>query len=137
MSGDGAWLEPDAVLLTDRVAVVTGAAQGIGEATAVALARFGAHLAICDRNVAGMDATAAEIEAVGRQALTGELDVRDPEAVGTFVAQVEERYGHVDVLVNNAGGTFWSDFLDVSPKGKTPWAGELHERDPSSGDACP
>jgi len=112
------WLSPDAALLTDRVAVVTGAAQGIGEATAVGLARFGAHLAICDRNVSGMEATAAAIEAAGRQALTGELDVRDPEAVEAFVGQVEERYGHVDVLVNNAGGTFWSDFLDVSPKGQ-------------------
>ena len=56
-------LDPDAVLLTDRVAIVTGAAVGIGRATALALARFGAHLAVCDRDVDNMASLATDIEA--------------------------------------------------------------------------
>lgn len=111
-------VSPEGILLTDRVAVVTGAAQGIGEATALALARFGAHLAICDRNAEGLTATAAAVEAVGRRCVTGELDVRDADAVQGFLADVEAAFGHVDVLVNNAGGTFFAPFLDVSPKGQ-------------------
>lgn len=109
---------PEDALLTDRVAVVTGAAQGIGRATALALARFGANLALCDRKADGLAATAAEVERLGRQVITAEIDVRDPEGVTTFLEQVEERYGHVDVLVNNAGGGFWSPFLDVSARGQ-------------------
>lgn len=111
-------VSPDGLLLTDRVAVVTGAAQGIGRATAVALARFGAHVAICDREAEGLASTAAEIERLGRQVLTGELDVRDAEAVERFHEAIEARFGHVDVLVNNAGGGFHAPFLDVSPKGQ-------------------
>lgn len=111
-------LGPDTALLTDRVAVVTGAAQGIGRATALALARFGAHVAVCDRKADGLADTAAEVERAGRQAITGELDVREPEAVDRFLEQVESAFGHVDVLVNNAGGGFWAPFLDVTPKGQ-------------------
>lgn len=112
-------LGPEAVDLTGRVALVTGAAQGIGAATAIALARFGADLAICDRNVDGMAATATEIEAAGRRVVTGALDVRDPDAVGSWVAQLEAALGRIDVLVNNAGGGFYASFLDVSPKGQS------------------
>ena len=111
-------VSPDGMLLTDRVAVVTGAAQGIGQATASALARFGADVAICDRDAEGLGVTASGIEALGRQALIAELDVRDAEAVERFHEAIEERFGHVDVLVNNAGGGFHAPFLDVSPKGQ-------------------
>jgi NAD(P)-dependent dehydrogenase (short-subunit alcohol dehydrogenase family) len=111
-------VSPQGLLLTDRVAVVTGAAQGIGEAIATGLAHFGADLALCDRDTEGLAATAVEIERAGRQVLTGELDVRDHEAVGRFLDRVEERFGQVDILVNNAGGGFFSPFLDVSPKGQ-------------------
>ncbi|OWY60081.1 short-chain dehydrogenase, partial [cyanobacterium TDX16] len=97
-------VSPDDALLTDRVAVVTGAAQGIGRATALVLARFGAHLALCDRKAEGLASTAAEVERLGRQVVAAEIDVRDPEGVTTFLEQVEAQYGHVDVLVNNAGG---------------------------------
>jgi NAD(P)-dependent dehydrogenase (short-subunit alcohol dehydrogenase family) len=111
-------VSPEGILLTDRVAVVTGAAQGIGEACALALARFGAHLAVCDRNAEGLAATAADIDAMGRRVVTAELDVRDPDAVDAFLAEVEQAYGFVDILVNNAGGTFFSPFMDVSPRGE-------------------
>ncbi|MBF8192643.1 SDR family oxidoreductase [Nonomuraea sp. K274] len=98
-------LSPDAILLTGRVAVVTGAARGIGQAIAGAFAAFGAHVAVCDR-----DKPQAEL------AMT--LDVRDHVAVEVFAQAVRERWGRVDVLVNNAGGTFHAPFEDTSPRGE-------------------
>jgi NAD(P)-dependent dehydrogenase (short-subunit alcohol dehydrogenase family) len=111
-------LEPDSVLLTDRVAVVTGAAVGIGAATATALSRFGADLAICDRDEANLDRVAAEVRDQGRRCLSSVLDVRDPGAVEQFLAAVTAEYGRVDVLINNAGGGFASLFADVNAKGQ-------------------
>jgi 3-oxoacyl-[acyl-carrier protein] reductase len=106
------------ILLPDRVAIVTGGAEGIGRDTALLFARCGANVAICDRQAGPLADTAAAIDALGRQVLSVELDVRDAEAVDAFVEQVAARFDHVDVLVNNAGGTFVSPFLDVSPKGE-------------------
>jgi len=111
-------LDPAACLLTDRVAIVTGAAVGIGEAIAVAFARFGAHVAVCDRDVPNLDATADAIEAAGRRVVAAELDVRDEEACAAFVATVTGELGPLDILVNNAGGGFSADFLEVSAKGQ-------------------
>ena len=111
-------IDPSVALLTDRVAVVTGAAVGIGEAIATALARFGAHVAICDRDVENLDATANEVESVGRRVLAAELDVRDGDAVTTFFDQVHSEFGAVDILVNNAGGGFYAPFEDVNAKGQ-------------------
>ncbi|MFL6242059.1 MAG: SDR family NAD(P)-dependent oxidoreductase, partial [Acidimicrobiia bacterium] len=105
-------LEPSAALLTDRVAVVTGAAVGIGEAVALAFANFGAHIAICDRDVANLDSTADAIEASGRRVVAAEIDVREAEQVEGFLGVVQEQFEHVDVLVNNAGGGFYAPFLD-------------------------
>jgi 3-oxoacyl-[acyl-carrier protein] reductase len=98
-------LTPDAILLTGRVAVVTGAARGIGLAIAEAFAGYGAHVAACDRD-----------KPHGDLAMT--LDVRDPVAVEVFAEAVRERWGRVDVLVNNAGGTFHAAFADTSPRGE-------------------
>ena len=106
------------ILLTDRVAIVTGAAEGIGRATARLFARCGATLALCDRQEQALADVAAEIERAGRPVLTAVLDVRDAEAVDSFIGSVTDRFGAVDVLVNNAGGTFVSAFLDTSPKGE-------------------
>jgi 3-oxoacyl-[acyl-carrier protein] reductase len=111
-------LDPASVALTGRVAVVTGAAVGIGRATALALARFGADLALCDRDVDNLDAVADEITGLGRRVLAVGLDVRDGDAVVGFLESVGERFGRVDVLVNNAGGGFRAGFLDVSAKGQ-------------------
>lgn len=109
---------PDRVLLTDRVAVVTGAAQGIGAATAVALARFGADLAVVDREAEGLAATVAAVEALGRSCVSVVGDVRVPEVVAELVDATVSRHGRIDILVNNAGGGFWAPFSDVNPKGE-------------------
>jgi NAD(P)-dependent dehydrogenase (short-subunit alcohol dehydrogenase family) len=100
------------------VAVVTGAAAGIGAAIAVALAAFGADVAVCDRDQAGLESTAASIAALGRRALTGVLDVRDGPAVVDWVAAGVAQWGRVDVVVNNAGGGFHAPFLDISTNGQ-------------------
>jgi 3-oxoacyl-[acyl-carrier protein] reductase len=111
-------LEPSAALLTDRVAVVTGAAVGIGEAIALAFANFGADLAICDRDVANLDTTADSVEASGRRVVAAELDVREADQVEGFLDVVRDQFGRIDALVNNAGGGFQAAFLDVNAKGQ-------------------
>lgn len=111
-------LDPSAALLTDRVAVVTGGAVGIGEAIALAFARFGAHVAVCDRDVENLDGTADGIEATGRRVVAAELDVRDEAASREFIDTVSQELGRVDVLVNNAGGGFLAEFVDVSATGQ-------------------
>jgi len=110
--------EPSSILLTDRVAVVTGVGQGVGKATALLLARFGARLAVCDRVADTLAATQSELEAAGASVLSCELDVRDRDAVASFLGDVGAEYERVDALVNNAGGTFFAPFLDVNEKGE-------------------
>jgi NAD(P)-dependent dehydrogenase (short-subunit alcohol dehydrogenase family) len=110
--------EPSSVLLTDRVAIVTGAGQGVGKATALLFGRFGARLAVCDRMTDTLRATVSELREAGASVLTGELDVRDGDAVSAFLGDVGSEYGHVDIVVNNAGGTFFAPFLDVNEKGE-------------------
>jgi NAD(P)-dependent dehydrogenase (short-subunit alcohol dehydrogenase family) len=108
-------LDPSAALLTDKIAVVTGAAQGIGASIAETFARFGADLALCDREPEGLARTAAACEAAGRRVITEVLDVRDEPATTAFMGRVRDELGRVDVLVNNAGGTFSAPFVDASP----------------------
>ena len=107
-------ITPESVLLTGRRAVVTGAARGIGAAIATTFARFGADLAICDRDPDGLARTTEEIIANGRHAHTELLDVRDGDAVRDWIGALDS----VDVLVNNAGGGFEALFADVNDKGQ-------------------
>jgi 3-oxoacyl-[acyl-carrier protein] reductase len=91
--------------LDGKIAVVTGAARGIGRTIAEALAREGADLALCDCQADWQNDTAAAVQALGRKAMIGTADVGDGAAVEAFVSQVMTHYGRIDVLVNNAGIT--------------------------------
>lgn len=109
---------PEDGSLEGKVVVVTGAAQGIGMAGALACAAFGADLALCDRQAEKLEAVAKEIQEMGRRVVTGVFDVRDPDAVTSHLEDVRDEFGRVDVLVNNAGGTFVSKFMDVNARGQ-------------------
>lgn len=89
--------------LTDKIAIVTGAGQGIGEAIALRLATAGANVAILDVNLAAATAVAAKIEKIGRAALPIAADVSEMDDVNGAVEQVISTFGRVDILVNNAG----------------------------------
>jgi 3-oxoacyl-[acyl-carrier protein] reductase len=91
--------------LKDKVALVTGASQGIGRATALALAEAGAKVAVAARNAEKLNAVAAEISAAGGQALAVPMDVADPEQIKAGFKQVLEKFGKLDILVNNAAVT--------------------------------
>jgi NAD(P)-dependent dehydrogenase (short-subunit alcohol dehydrogenase family) len=88
--------------LNGRVAIVTGASQGIGRGIALALAKDGASLALVARTAAKLDQVVQEVVAVGGQARGFPCDVADREAVFSMVARVVEEFGRLDILVNNA-----------------------------------
>ena len=89
--------------LNGKVALVTGASSGIGEATARALAADGAHVAIAARRTDRLAALRDELESAGAQVLTLELDVTDEAAVRAAVQSTVDRFGALDIVVNNAG----------------------------------
>jgi NAD(P)-dependent dehydrogenase (short-subunit alcohol dehydrogenase family) len=100
--------------LSGKKALVTGASRGIGQAIAVALAEAGADLALVARSEDGLVATAKQVAGHGRDAFVIPADVTDAAAVAGAVAAAVERLGHVDVVVNNAGGSnFVVPFLDL------------------------
>jgi len=92
---------PDA--LSDRVAIVTGAGQGIGRAIAVELARVGTHVVACGRRLEALEATALAVGSHGRRALAIGCDVSDALQVDRAVSQTVRTFGRIDLLVNNAG----------------------------------
>ncbi|UCC86985.1 MAG: SDR family oxidoreductase [Anaerolineales bacterium] len=108
-----------------KVALITGAARGIGEAIALTLAREGADVVVADVDLERAQRVAQEIERLGRKATAIQVDVSQPEAVKQLVSQTVSFLGKVDILVNNAGiirrGTFlehrledWERVLDVN-----------------------
>ena len=87
----------------DKFALVTGGGRGVGRAAALALARAGWHVALAGRSAEPLAKTAGEIEALGRRALAQVCDVADPAAVRALFAAIEQGFGRLDLLFNNAG----------------------------------
>jgi 3-oxoacyl-[acyl-carrier protein] reductase len=118
----------DLLSLEGRVALVTGAGRGIGAATARLFARAGAHVALVDRDGAGVTRTAEEIGLAGGEALPFPNDITDAFQMERVVDRVAEEWGRLDVLVNNAGivrdaaledvtDEDWAETLDVNLRG--------------------
>ena len=95
----------DAFRLDGRVALITGAGQGIGAATAIAMADVGADVALTARTEADLDEVAEAVRARGRRALVLPGDVNDLDHLAAIVAATTAELGGLDVLVNNAGGS--------------------------------
>jgi len=103
--------------LKDKIAIVTGASQGIGRAIALGLAQAGAHLVLAKYPSGGMEEiqkVKKEIEEVGRQALIVPTDVAKVADVNALMEQAKAKFGRIDILVNNAGWTGTTLALDVT-----------------------
>jgi 3-oxoacyl-[acyl-carrier protein] reductase len=105
-------IDPSSILLTDRVAIVTGGGSGIGRGIARGFAAFGAKVAIWERNE---DTAAAAAEEVGGLGL--HLDVRESEQVDAALERTTKELGPPSILVNNAGGVFISPLLETTENG--------------------
>jgi len=88
--------------LKDKVVIITGGAQGLGRAYALGMADEGAKLVVADINLEAAEVTARDIEAKGREALALKTDVSSPESTQEMAKRTVERFGRIDVLVNNA-----------------------------------
>lgn len=105
-------------LFAGQVALVTGGGRGIGKAIAFQLARLGANLAITGRHIERLESTAQSLrERTKADVLALPMTIREPEQVEKTIAAVVERFGGLDLLVNNAGGQFPQAAIDFKPKG--------------------
>jgi 3-oxoacyl-[acyl-carrier protein] reductase len=100
--------------LQHKVAIVTGGGSGIGKATALALAREGAQVVALDVNVAGAEASAAEIKGLGFSAAGFGADVSVSEQVQAAMAVVAKQFGGIDILVNCAGVAHFGPLMDLT-----------------------
>ncbi len=101
----------DITNLSGKVALVTGAASGIGKETALALARRGADMVLCDLNEVALRSVAEEIEGLGRRVIRQRVDVADRSDMEAFAAAVHGEVPAVDILMNNAGVGLGGGFL--------------------------
>jgi meso-butanediol dehydrogenase/(S,S)-butanediol dehydrogenase/diacetyl reductase len=102
------------MMLNDQVALVTGAGQGIGRATALTLGQHGVQVAVVDIDGQTAEETSSEIAAQGQQSLALQADVGDLNDIDRMVRQTIEAFGHIDVLVNNAGVTRRAYIMDLT-----------------------
>ncbi len=104
------------MLLTDQVAVITGGGGGIGRAIALTYAAAGAHVAIADIIPERCEETAERVRELGRLALAVPTDAMDTEQIRALVLRTAERFGRIDLLVNNVGGVTRRPFLEQSER---------------------
>lgn len=106
----------DNFLVTDQVAIITGAGRGIGAATAIALAEAGADVVISARSKEQLDEVASTVTALGRRAIVVPADLSDLDNLPPLVKAATEAFGRVDIVVNNVGGSFPRPLLDTSAR---------------------
>ena len=104
-------------LFAGDVAIITGGGTGIGLATALELGALGAKVALCGRRPEPLAQAAELLKGKGIEVFAEPCDIRESAAVNAYVTKVKEHFGHVDVLVNNAGGQFPSAAETLSPRG--------------------
>lgn len=109
--------------LRERVALITGSSRGIGRALALGLAQQGCHIVVAAKSTVATDqlpgsiyTVAQEIAARGVQALPVAVDVRRPEQIEALVTQARERFGRIDILINNAGALWWQPVMETPLK---------------------
>ena len=107
-------MNPPLFDLTGQTAIVTGTSRGLGQYFALALAKAGADLVLTSRKRETLAAFEAEIRAMGRRALSLELDVREEQSIGRMAAEAEAAFGQIHILVNNAGCNIRKPALDVT-----------------------
>ncbi len=119
MSGVPVYLSPmlPPGTLHGKTAIVTGGGTGLGKAIALEFARLGANVAIAGRRPDVLAAAELELGAFGGGTMTHRTDVRSVEAVDAMVSSTRERFGAIDILVNNAAGNFVVPSIDLSPNG--------------------
>jgi len=104
-------------LFSGEVVLITGGGTGIGLVSAIEMGRLGAKVAICGRRSEPLQKAVSELEAKGVTAFGAPCDIREPDAIAAYVDSVLERFGRIDVLVNNAGGQFPTTAEALSAKG--------------------
>ncbi|MGK2941977.1 MAG: SDR family oxidoreductase [Immundisolibacter sp.] len=104
-------------LFAGQVVLVTGGGTGIGKAIAVLFARLGAAVMICGRRPEPLQETLGLLRALGADADAQAMTIRDPDQVQALIAHTWQRFGRLDVLINNAGGQFAQPAMDMSPRG--------------------
>ncbi len=102
--------------LKDKVVLITGAASGIGQASAIRFARSGADVVVSDVNEVGLEHTVKAIEATGRRGMGIIADVSDAEQVKDMIDQTIDKFGQVDVMMNNAGVGMGGEMRDMELK---------------------
>jgi citronellol/citronellal dehydrogenase len=109
--------------LTGRVAIITGASRGIGRAIALGLAREGCRVVVAAKSIestqrlpGSIHSVVEEVRALGGEALAVQTDVRDEAQIERLAAQTVERFGRIDVLVNNAGALWWKPLVETPAK---------------------
>lgn len=109
--------------LQGRVAIITGASRGIGRALALGLAAQGCHIVVAAKSTESTEklpgsihSVAREVEERGVQSLPVQVDVRDAEQIEVMAARTVERFGRIDILINNAGALWWQPLLETPAK---------------------
>ncbi|MBI5928819.1 MAG: glucose 1-dehydrogenase [Chloroflexi bacterium] len=120
-------MAPVANRLKGKVAIVTGAGQGIGKGIAIRLAQEGAHVVIAEYKAENAHAVADEISATGPRALAYPVDIGDTDKINQMVKDVVQEFGQIDILVNNAGVLETLPLFDLTPE-KWDWLQRVNQR---------